>query len=292
MRLDDAGRRSWAFVLAVLFAACGGGKTSTPTPVVVATPTPPPASIVPVMRNGFSDEVVSAEVNPAAPARGSRISVTAPGFLVREQIFDGTPIFLWPGDLPYVQELAYHEFMDGSMRTTRWAAPFTMTLDGELADDPVLVAKAQEVAAELTRVSGLPVSVGPGGAVVLTIDPSVLDEDAIAIANWTFRGSTIISGRVRFARRSEIAGGPRADWPNTLLHEMGHIMGLSHSSSDRDVMTPGAGPGTKVSQFQPNEAACLRVMYAHRAPGNFLPDRDPALGAANNAVPRTRMIVN
>jgi hypothetical protein len=38
-----------------------------------------------------------------------------------------------------VQELAYHEFMDGTRRTTRWGAPFTMTLDGDLADDPVLV---------------------------------------------------------------------------------------------------------------------------------------------------------
>jgi hypothetical protein len=70
------------------------------------------------------------------------------------------------------------------------------------------------VATELTRVTGLPVSVGPGGAVTLALDPSVLDEDAIAIANWTFRGATIISGRVRFVRRSEIAGGARADWPN------------------------------------------------------------------------------
>jgi hypothetical protein len=281
-------------LLAVLPACGGGGSSRVSGPTQTAPAAPPPTTLppAPVFRNGWTEEGLSAQINPATPSASARVSVTAPGFLVREQAYDGTPIFLWPGDLAYVTELAYHEFTDGSLRTARWAGPFTITLEGDLADDPVLVAKAQEVAAEISRVSGVPVRVGPGGACLITLDPSILDEDAIAQAEWSARGATITSGRIKFARRSEIAGGSRADWPNTFLHEMGHIMGLGHSPSDRDVMTPGAGPGTKEGQFQPNEAAALHMIYAHRAPGNHLPDRDPAVSAASSAQLRRTVIVN
>jgi hypothetical protein len=70
---------------------------------------------------------------------------------------------------------------------------------------------------------------------------------------------------------------------------MGHVMGLGHSPSTRDVMTPGAGPGTRVAEFQPDEATCLTMMYFHRRAGNVMPDRDPALGTRATGEWRVRI---
>jgi Matrixin len=81
---------------------------------------------------------------------------------------------------------------------------------------------------------------------------------------------------------------------NTFLHEMGHVLGLGHSPDRREVMTPGAGPGTNVSEFQSGEALSLHMMYFHRAAGNQSPDRDPAFRArsAADAIPTTVEIVD
>ena len=116
------------------------------------------------------------------------------------------------------------------------------------------------------------------------------DDNAVGEARLDFRGATIIGADIVFANRAEITGGPRSDYRNTLLHEMGHVMGLAHSPSDRDVMTPGVGPGTKVARYQPGEEVALHMMYNHRVAGNFPPDRDPVAGARSNASPRVRTI--
>ena len=235
---------------------------------------------------------MAADIAPPSPAIGTKVTVQAPGYLRREQRFDGAPIFLWPSDENYVRTLVYDwEFGDGSHRMVRWPQPFMVSLDGDLAEDPAVVAKAQEVVAEITRITGLPITIGPGGACLILINPSILEHDAIAQASMTFHGATVTGARVEFATRHEIAGGAGSDYRNTLLHEMGHVMGLNHSPSNRDVMTPAEGPGTKEGQYQPDEATCLHMMYVHRKAGNFFPDRDPALGAATSET-RTVVIVN
>jgi hypothetical protein len=57
-------------------------------------------------------------------------------------------------------------------------------------------------------------------------------------------------------------------------------------------MTPGDGPGARVATYQPGEAGCLHMSYAHRRPGNIFPDRDPALAASLSAIPHTWVIVD
>ncbi len=283
-----------ALACCALLAGCGGGSSSPTQPSTPApTPTPTPAaSLVPVVRDGLSEQVTAAEVAPAAPSVGQRIVVTAAGFLTREQLFDRTEIFLWPVDPDYAHELAYWEFDDGSFRTIRWNAGFTITLEGELADDAVLVRKAQEVAAEASRHIGFPILVGPGGSVTVGVDPSLDDQDAVAEARLETRGATITGARIVFYRRSEIAGGAQAQYTNTFLHELGHVIGLGHSPDDKDVMTPGEGRGTRVPDYQPGEAGCLHMLYAHRRAGNVFPDRDPAIGAASSARLRNSVIVD
>ena len=286
------GSRNVAFPLLLLSLTmgCGGGGSSAPSRVPAAAPTPastPTPVAAPVVRDGWTEEGVTATVAPPSPAAGTTVSVQAPGFLVREQRFDGSPIFLWPSDENYVRQLVYDwESSDGVNRMLRWPRPFTVTLDGDLADDDAVVAKTEEVVAEITGLTGLPITIGPGGEVLILINPAILDEGAIAQTSFGARGAAITDARVEFADRQEISGGAGSDYRNTLLHEMGHVMGLSHSASDRDVMTPAEGPGTKEGHYQPDEATCLHMMYVHRQPGNLPPDRDAALGTATSEVRR------
>ena len=284
------GRFPAVFALCAALAGCSGSsptQPSTPTP----TATPPPGS-VPVVRDGTTEQPVAAQVTPPAPRIGDRATVTAAGFLTREQLFDVPDIFLWPGDSGYIRELAYTEFTDATFRTIRWTEPFTITLDGDLANDPAIAAKAQEVAAEASRHIGLPVRVGAGGAVTIGVDESLNDQDAVAQATVTYRGAVIASARIVFWRRSEIAGGLQAAYSNTFLHELGHVLGLGHSPRITDVMTPADGPGTNESIYQPGEASSLHMSYAHRRPGNYFPDRDPALAADSSATPRMTVFVD
>lgn len=256
-----------------------------------AGPDPVP-NLDPLVRDGLGNQVVAAQITPPAPAFGERIAVSAAGYLTREQLFERADIFLWPAEQDYVRELAYWEFTDDSLRMIRWSSGFTITLQGELADDPVLVRKAQEVAAEASRHIGYPILVGPGGSVTVTVDPDLDEENAAAEARLETRGVGIIGGEIAFVRRSEISGGPQAQYTNTFLHELGHIIGLGHSPDDKDVMTPGEGRGTRVAEYQPGEAGCLRMIYVHRRAGNRFPDRDPAVvgaSAASGEV-RTRVI--
>jgi hypothetical protein len=284
-------RAAVLLMLLYSFAGCGGGGgSSAPSNVPAAAPTPTPAPTpvpAPVTRNGWTEEGVTADVTPASPSIGTAVTVQAEGFLVREQRFDGTTIFLWPSDENYVRQLVYDwEFDDGVRRLLRWPRGFTVSLDGDLATDPAVVAKTQEVVAEITGLTGLPITIGPGGEVTILINPAILDDGAIAQTSFGSRGATITDARVEFADRQEISGGAGSDYRNTLLHEMGHVMGMSHSASDRDVMTPAQGPGTKEGHYQPDEATCLHMMYVHRQPGNVQPDRDAALGTMTSAVRR------
>jgi hypothetical protein len=280
---------------ALLLPACGGGggragtgSTALPTP----TPTPSvPVSSTPSAIDGISGAAVAAAFTPAAPALSATVQAEASGYLLREQPFEGRPITLWPGSLPYVETLVYDwELADGSFRMVRWERPFVVTLAGDLANDAQVVAKLNEVVAEIRRVTGMALTIGPNGPVVVRIDPSVSDMDAVASADLTLIGANVTRADVRFATRQEITGANRSEYRNTLLHELGHVMGLGHSPSTRDVMTPGAGPGTRVSEYQADEATCLTMMYFHRRAGNAPPDRDPALGARAAGERRVRIL--
>jgi len=60
---------------------------------------------------------------------------------------------------------------------------------------------------------------------------------------------------------------------NTPLHEMGHVLGLSHSITYHDVMSPEPDRNPNLVYGEREELA-LRMMYAYRTPGNVAPDRE------------------
>lgn len=287
---------SWVAVCGILLIlpACGGSSSSSSAPTApqpVPAPTPTPAAETPTVIDGWTDGVLAVQTTPATVSTGQRVEVSAPGFLPRVQTYAGAPIALWPAEPSYVQELVYDwELGDGNFAMVRWSGPFTVTLSDELAADPAIVAKAQEVVQELSRWTGFPITLGPDGLVTVVLDPTVEDEGAVAEARVSLLGAEITRAEVAFAHQREVAGGRDADFSNTLLHEMGHVVGLSHSPDERDVMTPGAGPGTFFQEFQTNEAIALHMMYGHRVAGNRPPDTEEGVGAAAARVPRLVVI--
>jgi hypothetical protein len=145
--------------------------------------------------------------------------------------------------------------------------------------------------AEVTRHTGLPITIGPNGAVHVMIDANILSNDsAVGLAQRSFQGSTIIGGTVKFASVQDLLGTNRADYTNVYLHEMGHIMGLGHSPLSREIMTAGGGARITLGEFQPREALALHMMYQHRAAGNRPPDKDGALFTQSAARPLTTTI--
>jgi hypothetical protein len=246
-----------------------------------------------VARDGLTHEVLAAEITPPAPGVREAVTVRAPGFLMREQRYDGSAIHLWGAEEQYVNEIVYPApFSDGSFRMIRWAGPFTVTLEAGLEANDAVVRKTQEVVAEAARASGLPITIGPNGAVRVVVDGALLNDNLLGQASRSYQGATIVGGTIKLASIQDLLGTNRADYTNVYLHELGHILGLGHSPLAREIMTAGGGARTTLGEFQPREAMALHMMYQHRQAGNRPPDKDGALFTQSAARPLVGVIDN
>jgi hypothetical protein len=261
-----------AGLLVLLAPACGGGGSSGST---TTTPVAPP----PVVRDGATDALVAADVQPSAPVLGQTVTIRAPGFLVREQRFDGQPIRLWPDlGLDFIRALSYSvAFQPGvpSERLIRWTAGFSVTAPSALLADPAVRSALEAGVAETSRASGLPVTIDAVGPVVVRLDaadpffssqPDIGAFTVITARSDRVESAQIVVRDLRQARRREL-----------LAHELGHVLGLSHVADSGSLMFGGL---ITRAGYTERELLCLRMMYAYRNPGNRLPDRDGALAAA------------
>ena len=151
-------------------------------------------------------------------------------------------------------------YSEGTRSLRRWTAGFTITPDG-IDSLPAF----QAAAAEVSHGSELPITVGPGGPVTVTIDPSdpyFKENRWLAYASFRASGDVIRSARVVFQSVQEFQQG-------ILLHELGHVLGLAHSQDGRDVMAPREN---RSLTFTERENVALKLMYRWRQPGNALPD--------------------
>jgi hypothetical protein len=246
--------RSFAAAGLLLLAACGGSSGPSATPFAV---------------DGFTDQPVAAAFDPPSPRHGQNVTVTAAGYLPRVQVLDDAPVRLWPGDEAYVRALVYGD-LAASGRLTRWNRSFVLTVPAGAES------VAAEVAAEASRTTGLSIAVGSANDVVVTVDPDdpffASRPQATAVTRTRAADNVVVSATIVFRSRSTLVEGPR-----TLLHEVGHALGLSHSPRTDDVMFEVDQPNQR--RFSEREQIALRMMYAHRRPGNSPPDRDPAVGA-------------
>jgi hypothetical protein len=272
----------------LLAAGCAGstGPGNTPTP----TPTPTTVSDTLIVRDGWTGADVAASANPAAPARNAAVHVEASGYLPRDTVFVGEPIYLWPSPLEYLESMVYFEEVGG--RLSRWTASgFTVGL-GTLFSDAVVRTVFEDAAAEVGRTTGLTVAVGSRGDVAMAVapeDPGFAQyPDARALTYLELIDNNIVGTRTVFQSRADITGESPAPLYNVVLHELGHVIGLGGSPSPDDIM----GDDDRVTQarvFSADERVVLKVMYAYRRPGNVSPDRDP--GVADAARRRTTVLI-
>src|SRR5205085_7318012 len=146
----------------------------------------------------------------------------------------GAPIFLWPQEEPYVRAIVY---AGGEFGLIRWTGGF------RVKPWPGTEDKIAIVVAEASRVSGLPITMTTTGPadVEIVFDPAepALADNALAVTFRTYSGFNITRSRVVFRSLGEFLGNTLRNGgrTNTALHEMGHVLGLSHSISYHDVMS-------------------------------------------------------
>jgi len=114
-------------------------------------------------------------------------------------------------------------------------------------------------------------------------EPALADLTALAVTFRSYSGFDITRSRIVFRSLGEFLGNSRQHGgrTNTALHEMGHVLGLSHSISYHDVMSNenDRNPGLT---YGAGEELALRMMYNYRASGSAFPDRAPGVPTATS----------
>src|SRR5688572_24506639 len=129
-------RRLVLVMLSSLVSACGGGGPTAPSRP--PTPLPSPSALLPPQAvDGVSGAALAAVIAPAQPSRNELTTVRAPGYLLREQLYTGEPIRLWPAkNEALVRQLVYvHPTTGAEIRLRRWeGSGFVVGLPPEVAD--------------------------------------------------------------------------------------------------------------------------------------------------------------
>lgn len=269
------------FILAaVLCASCKGGGLPSGSSAPAPTPAPPPPAVA---RDAASERDVAADISPPNPGIGTVTTIRAPGFLVREERFNGQPFYLWPQSPDYVRAIVYDRTPPRD-RLLRWASGFTVSSDGLEGSELETLADAVE---ESSAASGLAIPVQPGGEVTVVVDPSDVyfeqNPGVVAYTRLYARGNTLVDAEVVFASRRYVASGRTSGRNNTMLHEFGHVLGLTHSIDPADVMSTRPDRRSERTFGDPERLA-LKVIYRWRTAGNAFPDTAPVSTGASAAV--------
>jgi hypothetical protein len=225
------------------------------------------------------------------PASGP-MEVHADRYLVRETDLssEGT-ITLWPTrpDYPddYVRTLLYKEAAstrdagstapDGPlMRVT--SGTVTLALEPALWADAAVRAAHERAAAVINEATEGRVRFSTGtsatGAVVFRAS---VDGRATAAGALTYRDlqrNAVVGGRIVYAS----VAAARSE--RFVAHELGHVLGLQHSSRTSDLMYFQAAQEAAAG-FSPQERLSIRLLL-QRNPGNRYPDNDRATVGASS----------
>jgi len=261
--------RPTVLLAGIVLTGCGGSPSGlSPVPSPTTVPVPPTA------RDGWTEAEVAATFTPATPAMGGPIAVHAPGYLTREASHTGQPLYLWPQPEAYVRAIVYHDHVPGR-RLARWAGGFDVA---PIVGEPASVLEG--AIGELRRTTGLDIGIREDAQVRVIVDPDdpyYATSDALAFARLAFRGNDITGARIVFRSPSDINRWRK----DVLLHELGHVIGLGHSTDPGDIMHPGF---RDQRSFSERESVAIKLMYRWRRAGNIAPDRDPGPAAAHPAI--------
>jgi hypothetical protein len=244
--------------------------------------------------DGITGERLAPEsVTPEDPQLGQSVTVTLAGYLTREQPWEGTPVALWPcrnsRDAASFEELAYG---DGSRPLLKWMSPNVEARIAPMREEwaaevPVIVDTFRRAFAQIAAAGGPSFTLSqdtstglevPGDEELrIVVDPAheclLADPYYVACTWYWSNGSTITRAEVAF-ESPRYAGDLM--W---VIHELGHAVGLGDTTLKKAVMQT-AWWDTAV-EFHQIELWSLRMMYAHRNPGNLQPDRDPGFAGSS-----------
>lgn len=295
----------------VMLTACGGGGSPTlgggASPTPSPRPTGWPAGSSVVLVDGDTGQPLSGTllvggvtVPAGAPlasaaAEGATVDVSLPGFLQRQTVVrtGETRLVLWPDSatLPgdYTRSLVYTsgtatpgaEILDPMRRLPTRTRTVAVVPSAGIEADPDAM-QAHRAAIDGINEATVPVGVSYrlGGSADLSV-PTAVDPAASACADRSTRAVTtmFLSGTNEITRAEiTFCGTAIAATMGTIVHELGHTMGLRHSLDTRDTMYPFA-QSSRSSTPTAREALTMSLMRARRS-GTLWPDNDRDAGGA------------
>jgi hypothetical protein len=223
-------------------------------------------------------------------ARSGHLDVRARGYLLRESAVhpDRDTITLWPVDgaypADYVRSLLYkpayltRDDLDGVPDM-----PLARIVARRVAVRPKASLRSDAGVMQAHREAVAAINEATERRVVFSIDPpagaevvfeTVLDETstADALAYRDLKDGAVVGGKVVFATLSA------ARDPRFLAHELGHALGLQHSTVPTDMMYFACGDRSPYA-FTENERRTIRLLL-QRPPGTRFPDNDRSVSLA------------
>lgn len=230
-------------------------------PSSVASPAPIPLAVF----DGISGAAVAA-TGPSSGIPAAPTEFTATGYLTRDTLIpkDGH-VALWPltVDAAYVHAVVYD---GGVQHLFRWDKPTLGITSGVWP--PALAEIASTGTVTLSESTAPDIEV-----LVDSSDPHLVDH-----LGWA---SCAVGGQARYviSHCRVVLNSAAVSRSPIVTHELGHCLGLNHSSRPFDMMSPTQ---TTVGSFTEDERVLLTMMYRWRRPGNGEPDDDRALAATSN----------
>jgi hypothetical protein len=221
---------------------------------------------------------------------GGPLDVRARGYLLRESAVrpDHDTITLWPVDgaypADYVRSLLYkpayltRDDLDGVPDM-----PLARIVARRVSVAPTAALRSDAAAMRAHREAVAAINEATEGRVLFLLDPpaggevvfeTVLDDEssADALAYRDLRDGAVVGGKVVFATLSA------ARDPRFLAHELGHALGLQHSTVPTDMMYFACGDRSPYA-FTENERRTIRLLL-QRPPGTRFPDNDRSVSLA------------
>ncbi len=293
----------WPSALALALAVACGASGHNPAAVNAPAVPTPPAPAVAQFVNGLNHEepvpalliVVDGATLAQPTGSDGRTVATVPNgarvttsgrtdFLDRDTRFSlqAPRLPLWPvtaaRGAEYVRALVY-DYAGGESDSTQWdylmrprPATYTVAVDTVLRSDAVAYYWVNVALAEVMRITHGRVTFGwveAGGDVTFEVNPGYPGlGNSRGLCDYRFSGLFITGARIILQSLATARS-------NTVVHELGHFLGMQHSGDLRDVMSVRARNYQQVEFTSGEESAWL--MMVQREAGNRFPDRDAGL---------------